>query len=359
MKKLTDFKRVFIYFLCAGIFFASCQKDNNKPKTNFTNGVFIANEGAFGNNNASVSYYDYNKDTLYNNVFKNANGYSPGDVLQSLYIDGQQIYLMVNNSNKVIVADADTMYQEAVIDDMPGPRYMVADQGKGYISCWGDNSVRVVDLNTYKVTDTIYVGTGPEHMLIHNNQILVANSGGFTEDSTLSVIDISTQKLVKNIVVGDNPQEIQEDKNGNLWVLCYGIVDYYGTGVSAPAKLVQLDGGTLQIMKYLTLADSSHPGVLDINAQGDKLYFCDKYSFPGVYELPIDGTTAKEICSDQAYGFTVVKDHNELFVMIADPSWTGPGKLKRYDLSGELLGTYSTGIGPNGGISLKMAEEKK
>ena len=359
MKKLSLLKNLIIYFLFTGLLLTSCGKDNTRPSTKFGNGVFIANEGAFGKNDASVSYYDYDKDTLYNNVFKNANGYSPGDVLQSLYIDGQRIYLIVNNSNKIVIADADTLKEEGVIGDLPQPRYMVAYQGIGYVTCWGDNSVRIIDLNTNQVTDTLFTGTGPEHMLIRNGMLLVANSGAFTEDSTLSVIDISTRKVVRTIVVGTNPQEMVEDKNGNLWVLCYGIVDYTGSGSTVPAKLVELDGSTLEVMKSLALTGFSHPGVLDINAEGTKLYFCDKYSFPGVFELPVDGTTATGICTDQAYGFTLVKDHKELFVMIADPSWTNAGTLKRYDLSGNLLGTYTTGIGPNGGVLLKMAEQKK
>ena len=358
MKRLKNLNKAWVYLACTSIIFASCKKDNETPETKFNNGIFITNEGGYGNNNSSVSYYDYDQDSVFNTIFKNENGYTPGDVLQSIYIDDQQVYLVVNNSNKVIIADRDTLREENVVEDLPQPRYMTSYQGKGYISCWGDNKVHVLDLTTQQITGTVSAGSGPEHMLVHNAQLLVANSGGFGSDSTVTVIDLSTQKVTKTLVVGNNPRDIEEDKNGDLWVLCYGFVDYTGSGISAPAQLVVLDGATLQIKQKLTLSGLANPSVLEINAAGDKLYFGGGYGFEGIYELPVDGTTAKEVCTDEAYGFLMEKDHNEIFVMTAR-SFSGPGVLKRYSTSGELLGSYAVGIAPNGGVSLKNAEDHK
>ena len=158
--------------------------------------------------------------------------------------------------------------------------------------------------------------------------------------------------------MGHNPKDIKEDKNGDLWVLCYGIVDYANSENSVPAQLVVLDGTNLQIKQKLTLTGLANPSVLDINSAGDKLYFGGGYGFEGIYELPVDATTATEVCTDAAYGFMLEKKHNEIFAMLA-PSFTGPGLLKRYSTSGVLLGSYTVGIGPNGGFSLKKAEEHK
>ena len=51
-------------------------------------------------------------------------------------------YIVVNNSNKIVVVNQYTMEKEAVIEgnSIVNPRFFVANNGKGYISNWGDPS---------------------------------------------------------------------------------------------------------------------------------------------------------------------------------------------------------------------------
>ena len=88
--------------------FSSCKKENslqqdtsNSDSIIYFTGAFIANEGDFGKSNSSVSYYSYKKDTVTEDIFTSANNRSLGDVLQSICVDGNNTYLVVNSSNKI------------------------------------------------------------------------------------------------------------------------------------------------------------------------------------------------------------------------------------------------------------------
>ena len=63
----------------------SCESDDSsKPGGNLEikNGFYLLNSGGFGDNNASLDYYDYEKNTLTSNVFEAQNGKKMGDLLK-------------------------------------------------------------------------------------------------------------------------------------------------------------------------------------------------------------------------------------------------------------------------------------
>lgn len=158
-------------------FILSCNKDSGDFRVfPYTNGSLISCEGSFGNGNASISYYSNSEDSVYNDIFYYANNRSVGDVLQSITIFEGSVYLVVNNSNKVEVVDAESFQAEGVISGVSSPRYMVANGNTAYISCWGDNSVKIVDLNTNELSGSISTFSGPDKMLIQNDKLYIANS---------------------------------------------------------------------------------------------------------------------------------------------------------------------------------------
>ena len=117
------------------------------------------------------------------------------------------------------------------------------------------------------VTSTIKAGTGPEGILVSNNKIWVANGGGFTVDSTVLVIDPVTDNVIKTIFVGHNPKELVEDANGNIWVLCYGYIQYdtdWNISVETLSKLVKISSSDYSVQKEIVLAAGTHPFHLDI-----------------------------------------------------------------------------------------------
>jgi hypothetical protein len=356
MNKLTFIKSGGILIFLFSQMLLSCKKE--QTDNIYTDGVYISNEGNWGSGNASVSFYSNIEDKIYNDIFTRANNRPLGDVLQSMtYYEGN-IYLVLNASNKVEVVDDASFTETGVIEGVSSPRYMVASGTKGYISCWNDNSVKVVNLNTLQLTNSISTGLAPEKMMVLNDKLLVANSGGINQtDSTITVIDLSNETVTQNINVGYNPKDVELDFNGNLWVLCYGKEIYdanYNVIEQSKSELVKLSGSDFSILNRITIADSSHFSNLSISKDGKFLYYGVNFALPGIYKLSVNGPTqgGTLFLDDNAYGFFINARNEEFFVTLA-PSFTDAGVLKRYNSEGQLLGTYETGIGPNGGVDLK------
>jgi YVTN family beta-propeller protein len=321
----------------------------------YGDGVFITNEGAFGNNNGSISFYRYKTDLVVNNVFNTINGRALGDVVQSMKLHNDRAYIVVNNSNKIEVTNRYSQKELGVIEGISSPRYFEANENKGYVSCWGDNSVKIIDLSTLKVTKSINVGSGPERLAISGGKLFVANSGGYSNDSTISVIDLETEKVTSTISVKYNPKSVVADNKGNVWALAHGKVIYNSDWSQiieeTPSIVYQIKVSDNSVVAKETLFDNQHPSVLAINNNASILFIGGGFGFGGVYKLNTDevggSSSAIKIIDDYAYGFAYDKSSEVLFVGIA-PDFTSAGKINRYSETGGHLGEYQVGIGPNG-----------
>jgi YVTN family beta-propeller protein len=353
MKKLQVFKFCLISLVLLTVAI-SCDKDDDAINGKYEKGVFISNEGTFGAGNGSVSFYSTSGDTVSNNIFYNENNRPLGDVVQSVSVYNNNAYMVVNASNKVEVVTYNDFVETGVISDLTLPRYFAGvSSDKGYITQWGDEGlVKVVDLNTLDVIKSINVGSGPENILVEGSYAYVANSGGFGRDTVVSVIDINTDEVEKNINVGDNPADLVVDNEGNIWVLCRGYIQYasdYTIASQTSGKLVKIDTRNNTLEETIDLGESNHPASLEINKNGDLLYFGGGYGYPGVFTYNILNNTL----SDQAfilkslYGFSVNPNNGNIFAL-ETPSFTDNGILYRYNSDGEVIANYEVGIGPNG-----------
>lgn len=351
--KTINLKLWMIVFLSFAIFFSSCNDDDDKITGAYIDGAFITNEGGFGAGNGSVSYYSYDDDTLINNVFSTVNARVLGDVVQSITINNNVAYIVVNASNKIEVAQANSFKEKGVITDVTNPRYFIAlDDEKGYVSQWGDNgAIKVIDLEGLAVTKTITVGTGAEKMIIYNNMLYVANSGGYANNNTVSVIDTKTDEVVKTITLdGDSPRDFVLDANNDIWVLCAGYTDWYSTPITqTPSKLVKINPTTNEVAETITLGETFHPTCLEVSKNGNNIFYGGGYGVQGIFKISIDDNIAPStaLIDKSFYGFNINPETGVIFAMEA-PSFSSNGTLYRYESNGTLLGTYEAGIGPNG-----------
>lgn len=349
---MKNFRKNALVLLTAILFanlFLSCE-EAEKSKGEYSNGVFIVNEGTFGNDNGSVSFYSNTADSVFNDIFNAVNGRSLGDVVQSLTVSGEYVYIVVNNSNKIEVADKNTMEEIEVIENLSSPRYIVVKNAIGYVSCWGDNSIKIVDLNTFTVTGSITSqGAGPEKMHLKNDKLYVINSGGFGNDSTVTVINTTNNSVIKNIQVPYNPKDIVEDNSGNLWILSYGNEIYNDDWTAiighTPSYLYKIDPTSDEVVAWGELFAEQHPAHLEIDNDGTTMYVGGGYSFAGIYKVSVSNTnlTLNEISTDYFYGFNVDPNSGVIFGAIAG-DYVSPGTLKRLETDGTLLGTYKCGI---------------
>ena len=191
--------------------YSSCVKNSVNDVDlpgNYENGYFVTNEGNFGSGNGSISYVS-NNGTVDNEVFASVNSFPLGDVVQSMEIIGDNVYIVVNGSSKIEVANEDSLISIATINGLLSPRYISAvSENKAYVTDWGINGVQVIDLLDNSITSTITCGNGPEKIVVSNGFAYVCNSGGFDLDNTVSIIDIENDIVVSTLEVGDKPNSV-------------------------------------------------------------------------------------------------------------------------------------------------------
>jgi len=283
MKKIKLSSGIFVINLFTIFVLISCKKET-PFSINITNGALIANEGNYGKSNASVSYLNFANNSIVNDIFTKVNDRSLGDELQSICIDSSYVFLVVNSSNKIEVVSRKNFNEVSTIDGVGSPRYMTTRNGKGYVTCWADSSLKVLDLTSMSITKSIRLGAGPEKMLIHGNFIYVANGGMYGIDSTISVINLTSETVTNTIVVGFNPKDIKLDKNSDLWVLCYGKEVYDASNKlidSSACELVRININSLEVEHRVTISNSEHAMILEISPDNSLLYFGGGYSFGG------------------------------------------------------------------------------
>ncbi|MBU0765410.1 MAG: hypothetical protein KJ607_11310 [Bacteroidetes bacterium] len=361
MKRFKSFLPV----LCLSVVLAmsmSCKKDkddetnnnnNNQNQTVYNTGVLIANEGVYQAGNASVSHYDPVKNVLTNSLFETINSRPLGDVLQSVLVTGGKAYMVLNVSNKIEIVTLSDFKESAVISNLNSPRHLLpVSTSKAYLTEWGDNAVKVIDLASNSITGTINVGSGPEKMLMTDESVYVANGGGWGTDSTVSVISTSSDQLTATIGTGISPMDIVKDHEGYIWVLCKGAVQYdslWNLIGHDPSVLQKIDPGTNTIISTTQLSEDQHPEHLEISPDGTTLYYgAGTSGFSGIYSIstasPSVSTTA--FITGTYYGFNVNPVNGEIYALNAGDYQTN-GTLYRYNSSGTVINSHTVGLIPN------------
>jgi DNA-binding beta-propeller fold protein YncE len=200
-------------------------------------GFFLLNEANMGSNKASLDYFDYESGVYWKNIFATRNPTitkALGDVGNDIQVYGNKLYAVINVSNLVEVMDLGTAKHIATIP-IPNCRYITFHNGYAYVSSYAgpvkiDPNARLgyvarIDTSTLTVKDTCVVGYQPEEMVVRNNKLYIANSGGYrvpTYDSTVSVIDLNSFKEITKIKVAINLHRMKMDSQGNIYVSSRG-----------------------------------------------------------------------------------------------------------------------------------------
>lgn len=336
--------------------FSACstsEEDTLPEEETYEGGVFVLNEGVFGSGNASVSYLDPSREALSHQIFINENEVEVlGDVGQNMEIHGDHIYIVLNGSNKVEVVDRFTFEQVATLDSqLHNPRDISFAEGRAFVSNWGDGSVPDDDFVTvfnaadFSFLDKIAVEEGPEEVISGSGYVITSHMGGWGSNTVVSVIDPVTLSVVKTLEVGDRPNTMAVSGE-QLWVLSEGKLSW--TGEESPGQLTQVNLGTLEIdQQFVFPSVSDHPSHL-VESEGNLFYALgnELYVFQaGETSLPQEPLFLMEEV-DQLYGLNV--QESEVFATSATMDYSGNGKLVIYDLSGQRLNQFETGINPNG-----------
>lgn len=331
--------------------FVSCETDD-ATTGEYELGAIVLNEGSYSNSNASISFYKYGSTSVQNDVFNMVNNRPLGDVLQGAVISNGKIYMVLNNSGKVEVASSADFKQLYTIEGLVNPRCAIVVNSKLYVTQWGNygenGSVKVFSTEDYSLITSITLGKGCEGIAFSNGKIYVANSGGFELGNTISVIDPSSNTLENTINVADCPKELVVDKNGDVWAICSGYIEYdanWNITSQSPSELARIDGTTAE---RVVLFQDQHPSHIDINSNRDAVFYGGGYGFNGIYKLPVD---SRELATTPAidgyfYGFNVNPNNDDIYALLA-PNFSSAGTLEIYSNVGVVKGEFEVGIGPN------------
>jgi len=289
-----NFKSSLLIALAISFSIVSCNKSNDPVKGKYQTGVLVANQGKFGSSNGDVTYYNPSTGATEDAIYKNANGgvLFAGDVLQSITLDGDVGYLVLNGSNKIEVVDNNTFASSKTFTDakLDKPQYLQVINGKAYISVWGPydsfyslikSYILVIDTKTLALVDTITTDLGVGNLL-YNGKYLFASNNNFGGSSTVSVIDPSTDKRIKQFTLSAGPAGMVLDVNSKLWVITTG------TFAGNDGALYRVNPSTFAIEQTINL--NANPGnSIDISPDKKSIYYSVNSS---VYKIGIDATTA-------------------------------------------------------------------
>lgn len=331
-----------IPFLFLVIFTVSCSDPENGQGDYYLRGegAFIVNEGNFRWGNGSLSFYSYDSARLYNTVFESVNGRPLGDVPFSLAQSERSLFIVVNNSGKIEVANLSTLKTSATIDSLISPRFIcLINASKAYVTSLYSDSVAIFNPATAKLTGFINLASTSESIIKTGDKVYVAN---WTRGNEVVVIDPSDDRISGRIEVGAEPESMVIDRNNSLWVLCSG-----GWNGDSMAELIRIDTETDQIEARLAFPDRSHyPSALNINKSGDTLYFIDN----GVRRMSIDDAELPSVPfieGDNHYFYRLGINHGNGEIFVTDAvDFSSRGFVLRYNRQGELIEELEADIIP-------------
>ena len=321
------------------------------PDISASNGVFIINEGNFNQDNATLSYYDYSSEKLFNQVFFAANEVPLGDVAQSMTIYNNKAYIVLNNSGKIYIIDPAEMMYIDKISGLTAPRYIqFVDERKAYITDMYSKSIYVYDAVQQEITREINVNNNSSFNQHSTEQMVVMGDFVFVNcwsyDNKVLVIDITTDLLVDSIEVGKQPNSIQMDQNNKIWVLSDG--GFTGSAFGQElASLSRIDPYSREVEAEFQFRDmNSSPTNLYLNGSLDTLYYIDG----GVYQMSVLENSLPENpiikANDHTY-YSMAVDPERNIIYLGDAvDYQQNGWVYRFTPSGEAIDSFRVGIIP-------------
>ena len=334
------------------LFFLSCKRKKEiepvpqPPKTK--EGLLIGNEGNFNWGNASLSFYDTKNKKIYNEVYKSANNHPLGDVLQSITVDSNVAYLVINNSGKIEKIDLKTFKTVKTYTGFNSPRYINVVGNKGYVSDLYENCVYVINLKSEgnnSIIKKINIPSWTEEMTVYENYLYVA---GVTTNKVY-IINTVLNDLVDSINVADAPMSLDLDKNNLLWV-------YAGDYQSSEYTLQQIDITTKEIVfSHPFVAQSgtmSYATKMCMSPQKDYIYLI----YNGIQQIDVSSKSIETLIDQNnfvtPYGIGTDIEGN---IYVADAKdYVSRGEVSIFHPNGRMIKKITVGIIPGSFAYIKI-----
>jgi hypothetical protein len=329
-----------LFKVIAILFFLSACEEKEEINLK-TSGVYIYNEGSFGNNNATIGNYDPEINEYTPIAFRRQSNMSLGDVQQNASFHDSKIYSVLNGSNDIKIMDANLDYETLIkFPELDKPRDIAISDDLAFISNWGpynenfaltSSEILVVELETNQLVDRIETQEYPEHLFIKNNKLIVGHASFDGSISELSIINIDNLEIEQTISVPKGPQEIIEDENGKIWIVC------------TSGSLVQLNSSLTSIENQI---DHENEILGDIDLFEMDIFFFsngDIFSLNTTDYNVTNTNISVEMQTPYAFGIDPVSGD---FYLGDAVDYANEGLVQRYSNDGELIDSFTAGIIP-------------
>ncbi len=332
-------------FLASLFLITACSNDDDSngtppiPPTPDAALIYVANQGNFNQGTASLTAYNVDEAVVFQNVFAAVNDEPLGDILQSIYLYNDELYLVVNNSNKIEICNPTSLERKRSLTGLDSPRHMLfLSDEKAYVSDLFAGGIHIVNPGNATYSALLSTGVWVENMVLHQGEVWATMAGS----DKLITIHPDSDAITAEITLSAGPNTLVADANGDVWVLCQGNFAEVG-----PA-LFRVNGSTKELSASWPLGDgNAYGGTLCINPAGDELY----YLFSGdVYRMSINdsalpGTHFIAGGSRNYYGFNVNDDSGDLALTNA-VDFQSDGRVHIFNPEGVETLSFDAGIIP-------------
>lgn len=296
--------------------------------------VLIPNEGNFGSGNASLSVYLPDSAQVYQEVYQTKNGKSLGDVLQSITLQGDTTWMVVNNSGRLVAMQTGDYSHLQTIEGLNSPRYLhIYQDSLGFVTDLYADAIQSLLLQTGERKQAIRIEGWTEewHLVGEKLWTFVPFS------NQLLQIDRAEKTLAKEVLVGDTIVDVEHSASA-LYVL-------------GREKLYRYDAfGAFQ--NEWPFPQGSAPSDLVLDKERGLLYALDpqKSDSVALYTLNLNGEQwdeqAPNYAVEQLYAVGLHPVTGHLYLSDAK-DYVRKGEVHIIDPRGDsLVHSFSTGIIP-------------
>jgi len=312
----------------------SCE-DTLRENNEKTNLLFVASEGNFGNSDGAIYVFDGDENIQ---VIEDI-----GDVVQSLLVHNDKLYVAVNNSHLIkifqITESGLSLPGIEIPTDNSSPREMCIVNNKLYFTNWNTKNLKVLNLYTYSIESSISLDGVPEDIVSDKTHLWVSIPNielyDKNEGSSVVKINITTGEVVENYEVGSGPNHMILD-NDLLWIsrTFYNSYweAYYGSSV------LNIQTGEISIIDY-GAGTVCGGNLVKLNNQ---IY---RTANGGVVKLDTDlSLNFSSRIGNYGSVYSSGSDNQSLFLGVSD--YIAPDTVYVHDEVGDQIGALSVGVLP-------------
>jgi DNA-binding beta-propeller fold protein YncE len=206
-------------------------------------GLFILNEGQWNQSNATLDFYDPAQGyARVSEVFFRTNGERLGDVANSVLLDADTLYIVMNNTQLIYKVQLPTLQVlgRIALPAAASPRQMVkVSATKAYVNSLLGGTLYVVNPMSLQVTATLPLPDHAEGMVFTAGRVFITlGSYPGTTNNQLAVLDPTTDTVQLLSLPVENPGPLALLPDGQLAIGCRG--NYLNTN----SAVVWLDPAT-------------------------------------------------------------------------------------------------------------------